>query len=239
MDPFLDMPTIQNSLRPVDNTPANAYAARFQNSRNADRYARRFEAGRNRRIDRREQAAVEGIFRALTDCASVLDVPCGAGRFAATLAGQRRQVIGADVAAEILAHARIRAERDSVDAEFIQADAAHLPLPDAAVDCLFSNRLLHHFRDAGDRAAFLREFHRVTRRWLVVSFFDYQAFGWLRRLLKRFKGRRPPYGGQPTLGEFTAEVELHGFRVRLVVLTGAPWVSQKYLLLEKRAVNGA
>jgi hypothetical protein len=94
---------------------------------------------------------------------------------------------------------------------------------------------LHHIHPAVERAVFLREFHRVTRHYLVISFFDYHAFGRVRRVLKALQGRKPKYDQQPTFAEFSQEVAACGFNVREVVATGAPWVTQKFFVLEKGA----
>lgn len=209
------------------------YRRRLQDAEIAAGYAERFQRGSRRRIDRREQRVVRRIFARLPDCRSVLDVPSGAGRFLPVLATEGRWVIEADVAMEILRIARQRAAAPANRGAFLQADAARLALRDECVDCVFSNRLLHHVLDRRQRATILREFCRVTRRYAVVSFFDYHAFGRLRRLLKLLKGRKPRYDQQPTRGEFQAEVAACGFRVRELVPTGAVWVAQKYFVLEK------
>jgi ubiquinone/menaquinone biosynthesis C-methylase UbiE len=115
----------------------------------------------------------------------------------------------------------------------VQSDASKLPLADNGVDCVFCNRLLHHILSAKEREAFLREFHRVTRKYLVISFFDYHAFGGVRRFLKALKGRKPKYAAQPTLDQFSDELTGCGFSVREVVPTGAAWVAQKFFVSEK------
>lgn len=210
-----------------------SYRGRLQGARSAQLYATRFERGGRRRIDRREQRAVRRILEGLPDCRSVLDVPCGAGRFLATLAANGRAVTGMDASAEVLALARQRAAQLGIPAEFTVGDAARLPLPDGSVDAVFCNRLLHHITAANERAVFLREFHRVARRHVVVSFFDYLAFGGLRRFLKALKGRKVDYSGQPTFEAFDREVRDAGFRVLRVVPTGPFWVAEKYFVLEK------
>ena len=204
----------------------------MQHVKRARLYAERFETGSRRRINEREQRAVAKIFEALTDCRSVVDVPSGAGRFAKVLA-PNRELIEADVAFEILEFARERAEAAKLSVRFLQSDASKLPLADASVDGVFCNRLLHHILQPPERAAFLREFHRVTRKYVVISFFDYHAFGGVRKLLKALKGRKPKYDQQPTFAQFTEEVTQCGFNVREVIATGAPWVAQKYFVLEK------
>jgi ubiquinone/menaquinone biosynthesis C-methylase UbiE len=209
------------------------YRQRFQDAEKAQRYAARFEGGSRNRIDRRERRVVQKIFSDLPDCRSVLDVPSGAGRFATALMQSNRRLIEMDVAMEILRHGEQRALKNGVQAVFLQADASRLPLANDAVDCVFCNRLLHHILRTEERAVILREFHRVSRRYVVVSFFDYSAFGGVRRMLKRLKGRKPPYGGQPTPEQFAAETAQAGFDVREIIPTGPVWVAQKFVILEK------
>jgi len=213
------------------------YSQRFQNMERAERYARRFESGSRLRIDRREQRAVARAFKHITDCRSVLDIPSGAGRFLGTLTQGGRQVIEMDVSHEMLVFARNRARSESKTgcSGLAQADASRIPLGDGAVDCVFSNRLLHHILPAAERAVILREFYRVAARYAVVSFFNYRGLARLRTLFKRLRGRRPAYDEQPSLDAFREEVKRCGFRVRAIVPTGMPWGSQKYFLLEKIA----
>lgn len=206
---------------------AKTYKKRFQDKAKAEKYAKRFESGSHRRIDAREQRAVAKIFDGLEGCRSVLDVPCGAGRFAASL-GKGRLLIETDVSHEMVTIACRKNGHAGV-----QSDAAHLPFGDGAVDCVFSNRLLHHILQREERAMFLREFHRVSRRWVVVTFFDYRLFAPVRKALKKLKRAKIRYDEQPTFRQFEAEVKAAGFRVIAAVPTGPVWVSEKYLVLEK------
>ena len=203
---------------------AKTYKKRFQNKTKAEKYAKRFESGSHKRIDAREQRAVANIFAALNGCRTVLDVPCGAGRFARTLGQGGRKVIETDVSFEMVEFAH---------GARLQSDAAHLPFRDGAVDCVFSNRLLHHILPRDERAMFLREFHRVSRRWVVTTFFDYRLFAPVRKALKKIKRAKIRYDEQPTFAEFATEIEACGLRVCEVVPTGPVWVAEKYLVLEK------
>ena len=209
------------------------YRRRLQDPKRARDYAERFERGEHKRIDQREQRAVRRIFAGLKDCRTVLDVPSGAGRFVGSLNEGGRLVFEMDAAFEVLEFAQARARKSGAHASFAQADASRLPITTGAVDAVFCNRLLHHLTRFEERAVILRELHRVARRSVVVSFFDYRGFGTLRKLLKRVRGRKPDYEGQPTLEEFSKEVADCGFQLKDVVPTGGPWVSQKYFLLEK------
>jgi SAM-dependent methyltransferase len=213
-------------------TQAATYRQRFQDPAAAERYATRFQRGSRKRIDQREQRAVRKIFAGLDGCATVADVPAGAGRFLPVLRRDRR-VIEIDASHEMLTLGRQRAGNAGSICHFVQGDASRLPLASGAVDCVFCNRLLHHILSSSERAVFLREMHRVSRRYLVISFFDYQAFGSVRRALKVLKGRKPQYDQQPTLEQFREEAAQTGFRLRAVIPTGPAWVAEKYLVLEK------
>ena len=209
------------------------YRQRYRDRGKAGRYAQRFQRGDHKRQDQREQRAVREIFAALPDCRSVLDVPSGAGRFLNNLAQDGRKVIAGDVAFEMLEYAHGQAAEAGVAAHFLQVDASRLPLAEGAVDGVFCNRLLHHILEPVQRAAFLREFHRVSRKLLVISFFDYRATGAVRRVLKRLKGAKPMDERQPSLEQFTTELTATGWKIRSLVPTGPFWGSQKYLVLEK------
>ena len=211
-----------------------SYSTRLQDKKRAEYYARRFDSGSRRRIDQREQNAVRKVFATLPECRSVLDVPSGAGRFVKTLSQGGRLVIEMDVAFEILEFARDAALQAGAQGLILQGDATRLPLAANAVDCVFSNRLLHHLLSPVERVAILKEFHRVCRRWTVVSFFNYKGMARIRTLLKRLKGRRPPYQNQPTLEQFSLETNQAGFKVDAIVPVGLPWVSQKYFVLGKQ-----
>jgi ubiquinone/menaquinone biosynthesis C-methylase UbiE len=210
------------------------YRNRFQNRQSAESYAARFEHGTRLRTSRREQRAVWAVFSRLPDCRTILDLPCGAGRFQPALDASGRRIIEMDVSEHFVAIARDRAGRTGDRCGFIVGDAAQVPLPDGCVDAILCNRLLHHFTASADRARFLREFHRITRKYLVLSFFDYLAFGSLRRVLKALKGRKVNYAGQPTLAQFCNECRAAGFELQRVVPTGPIWVAQKYLVLARR-----
>jgi hypothetical protein len=227
--PVLSFASTMSGLRDI-----KSYSRRLQGDTQAARYAKRFEQGSRKRIDQREQRAVRKIFGELPDCDSVLDVPSGAGRFMEALSQRgRRRVLEMDVAFEILEYARDKATAFGSAVCVMQGDASRLPVADGEVDCVFSNRLLHHIISPAERIAILREFHRVCRRWAVVSFFNYKGLANLRGMLKRLKGRRPPYEHQPTQEQFGREATESGFRVTKIVPTGLPWVSQKYFVLEK------
>lgn len=88
----------------------------------------------------------------------VLDCASGEGYGSALLARTARSVIGVDVSAEALAHARATYARDNL--AFREGSAAALPLPDASVDLVVSFETIEHH---DQQAEMLAEFRRVLR----------------------------------------------------------------------------
>lgn len=118
---------------------------------------------------------------------SVLDLPCGAGRFWAMLAEDpERELYAADNSENMVAVAD-QSHPAEIRQRFklFQTSAFDIDLPDGAVDCVFSMRLLHHIGEAEHRLQIYREFHRVTRDAVCLSLWvdgNYKA--WRRRKLE-------------------------------------------------------
>jgi SAM-dependent methyltransferase len=102
---------------------------------------------------------------------SVLDLPCGAGRFWDLLAEEpRRKIYAADLnPAMFETGLKFRPEPLTRRVEAFQASAFSIPRPDAFVECVFSIRLLHHIEKPEDRCAILREFKRVASSSIIIS----------------------------------------------------------------------
>jgi SAM-dependent methyltransferase/uncharacterized protein YbaR (Trm112 family) len=90
----------------------------------------------------------------------LLDVGCSWGRW--SIAAHRRgyQVLGIDPSLGAVMAARRVARQLQVPNRYIVADARHLPLPDQAVDVVYSYSVLQHF-SPDDAAASVAEMGRV------------------------------------------------------------------------------
>jgi len=89
----------------------------------------------------------------------VLDVACGEGYGSAILAGVAREVVGVDIDAATVAHARA-AYASVGNLSFAEGSAAKLPIPDASVDLVVSFETIEHL-EAVDQPRMLAEFARV------------------------------------------------------------------------------
>jgi len=102
---------------------------------------------------------------------SVLDLPCGAGRFWNMLAKSPRNCLfAADLSEHMLAVAESYQDPQVASRfELFQSSAFDIKMADNSVDNIFCMRLLHHIVEAEDRLSILREFHRVTSDTVCIS----------------------------------------------------------------------
>lgn len=100
-----------------------------------------------------------------------LDLCCGTGDVAFTLAGQGAEVLGVDFSGPMLSVAKQRQARDAVQkVEFVRGDALNLPALDSSVDVL---TISYGLRNLADFEGGLREMLRVLKpggRLLVLDF---------------------------------------------------------------------
>lgn len=121
---------------------------------------------------------------------SVLDCPSGTGRVLTTLASLNVSVIAMDTSDAVLREGRKHRSLFKEPPIVLAGSALSIPLPDNAVDVILCSRLLHHITDRGDRSIILREFARVARVGVVISFFDSTSFrAWRRERRARRTGK--------------------------------------------------
>lgn len=174
-----------------------------------------------RRTDARERAIVAAWLERCAPVRSVLDVPCGAGRFHGLLTRASPLALAADAAGPML--------RRHGGAQRLQASAHALPLRDGAADLVLCSRLLHHFAEGGERVRVLRELARVARRWAIVSHFDAASVQAVRARLRR----RPDGRFSQSLAAFRAEAAAAGWRERARAWILRGWSEQTWVLLER------
>ena len=155
----------------------------------AENYFRKHHESPSRRISNwREQQNARKALQIAGNPKSVLDLPCGTGRFWELLAADpERELLAADYSEDMLEVAKKYRPRELV-ARFriFQTSAFDIDLPDEAVENIFCMRLLHHVGEAGDRMRIFREFHRVTRDSVCLSLWvDGNYKGWKRRRLEQ------------------------------------------------------
>ena len=126
---------------------------------------------------------------------SVLDLPCGTGRFWKLLARDPdRELLAADYSEAMLVVAQEEGPQEIVRRfRVFQSSAFDIQLPDNAVENIFCMRLPHHIGESEDRLRILKEFHRVARDSVCISMWvdgNYKAWKRQRAVKKRPKRKR-------------------------------------------------
>ncbi len=205
------------------------FAARYGTAAEAANYRdRRFDRSRHgRKVDAAERRIVDDLLGRLGVGGPVLDVPCGTGRFIPVWAARGCEVVAGDVSAEMLALARRTAVETGAACRWLALDARRLPLPDGVVDLALAMRLLHRVRDPAERVGVLRELGRVSRRWVLFSFYNRRS---ARGLRDRLRGR---YAGE-TRSAIRRDAAEAGLRVDRFLPVG-PLARQTLVLCEVQA----
>jgi ubiquinone/menaquinone biosynthesis C-methylase UbiE len=177
----------------------------------AERYARVKEAAR--RTHRAEQRLARRALARLPPGASVLDLPCGAGRMSLLLFEAGFRVTAADVSPAMadLARERFRSLGLALPVEVRDLEATGYP--DGAFDAVFCFRLFHHFPTDALRARAAAELRRIARSHLVVSYLDARSFTSLRRAWQVRRGWKRASKFTQTPSEMRGFFEVDGWRV--------------------------
>jgi len=200
----------------------------------------RFSTPERQKRNARKWAAIRKALAATSGVRTILDLPCGTGRFTGALARDGYEVVGSDISLEMLQKAATLDAGKKADGQstvihgFVQANAEHLPLRSDSLDCVVCIRFMMHV-DPATRVRMLREFRRVSRRWAVV---DYRHKYTFRYLLSHTFGKlglgRTPLS-RVSRQDLEQEFRDAGFVIREVVRVSAPLLSDKWVVLAERA----
>ena len=181
----------------------------------------------------RERSLLSRALASIGPCASLLDVPCGGGRFFPVLLASRApEILAADNSVAMLAVAAATQGVRSGRIRLLETSLFSLALGADAVDCIVCMRFMHHLALEADRRRVLAELHRVTRRWVVFSLWvDGNLQAWRRQ-------PRPPVAGfgrrqWVPRERIEAELAASGFRVLRRFDVAPRWSMWRYYVLEK------
>ncbi len=159
-------------------------AAAYKESRDPSRYKRAPI----------EDRILTGWLNQLKRGASVLDCPCGTGRFTSLITGQGFHYTGADISVAMMEEAK-KTVADPSTIQFVEADAEKLPFPDNSFDCVVVWRFLKHIADPAVRLKILAEAARVSRDKVLISFYNPVSFTFLRIQIKNQFAKRKKHPG--------------------------------------------
>ncbi|MEJ2529558.1 MAG: class I SAM-dependent methyltransferase [Gammaproteobacteria bacterium] len=129
---------------------------------------------------------------------SVLDMPCGTGRFWDLLVEDPERKLWASDNSQDMINTGLRYRRPEIAHRFetFQGSAFDLPVADNFVESVFCIRLMHHIGEHEDRMKLLAELARVSSDSIIISLWvDGNLTAWKRqrreakRKAKRFQNR--------------------------------------------------
>jgi len=122
----------------------------------------------------------------------LLDIGCGSGQTAIPAAKQGHQVVGIDIAENLIEHAKERAHNEGLDAQFDVGDAENLPYDDNSFDVVIS-MIGAMFAPQPDKVA--SEIARVLRPGGKLYMANWTPAGVPAQMFKCVAGVMPPPPG--------------------------------------------
>jgi uncharacterized protein YbaR (Trm112 family) len=171
---------------------SRAYQQNYREVERAERYNAKYSKQALKRAStRREFQLIERLLGSVQRSEVLLDLPSGGGRLSPALAPFADLILEADVAFGQLEHGRSAAPLATPQL-WLNASAFDIPLRDQGVDGTVCVRLAHHLPAASERERLVDEILRVSKRFALMTFFDFHSTkNRLRRLRQRFDGKPP------------------------------------------------
>jgi SAM-dependent methyltransferase len=152
-----------------------------------------YERKRYRGIDQklvhaREMAILKRILeRIAPQTGWMLDIPCGYGRFSGLLRRRGWDLVGSDYSFPMVKRAiDPRADTAMSRKWGVVADATrNLPFKDDTFSLLLCMRFWHHVHEEKKRRAVLHHFSRVTSQWVILSYYQVNAFHLIQRRFRK------------------------------------------------------
>lgn len=148
---------------------------------------KRFNKGKMLRYDKLEKAFAQRVMGMVGGDATIVDIPCGSGRFFEYFA-KARKLIMADYSENMLKVCEEKFGTPS-NVQMIQADISSIPLENGSADLCFCMRLFHHMDNDQLRLKALKELARVSRRLVALSFYNHNLRFYRKKMLgKKIRG---------------------------------------------------
>jgi len=177
--------------KPVETS--ERYQQNYQLVKEAARYNQMYAKSLSKRWStRREYNLLRRLLASQPHCATLLDLPSGGGRLSPQIAEFTDLLIEADIALGQVQYGREFARIKNTRQVWMTASGFHIPFRDASIDGIVCVRLNHHLPTPEERERLVRELLRVSKRFVVMTFFDYHSFKNLGRRLRQPLDKKAP-----------------------------------------------
>lgn len=196
----------------------------YQSHTSATTYERRamYDGFVGKRRVRIERDVIRRLSASIEQGSTVLDCPCGNGRWFEALSANASKIIGVDVSEGMVQAARERVPRAGFDLDVGLGDAERLQLEDGEVDYTFSYALMKHL-PVSVQYRVLSEFARVSSRGVICSFavLTQVSYAWWRR-------RRPKESYPVIREELDFMAEASDLHLKETIKVSQPVVGLEY-----------
>lgn len=122
---------------------------------------------------------------------TLLNLPSGGGRLSDELQQYGELLVEADIGVGQLLYAKTH-HGPGPDRLWMTASGFHIPFKTDGVDATVCCRLSHHLPTPAERERLVTELLRVSRRFVVLTFFDYHSLKNLVRRARQPFNKKPP-----------------------------------------------
>lgn len=199
--------------------------AEFYNTEYRDRLEKRWSTAR-------EFQLLDRLLSSQGHSELILDLPSGGGRLSPRIAEHANLLLEADIALGQILYGQ-RQPALKVPQIWMTASAFHIPLADNSVDGTVCPRLCHHLPLPEERERLIEELLRVSRRFVIMTFFDhYSLKNWLRRIRAPFNKKPPKL--TMTVDRVRELAEASGARLEAYPMLSPTSSGHRYALMVKQ-----
>jgi len=204
-----------------------------------EEYERKRYQGLDQRIvNTREQSILKKFLEQITKKKGLaLDLPCGYGRFSKLLGGQGLRPVNCDISFHMVKRACEKS--GGIGSSEIAGAVANakqgLPFKDGVFQVVFSLRFFHHLHEKQARTFILTEFSRVSKGWVVLSFYQANPLHKIQRQLRRKVKKSSTRIKMLLAEEFAEEIAQAGLKPVRIIPLFKGLHSQHIALLKKKS----
>lgn len=171
---------------------SSQYQQSYQEIANAAKYNEMYKGKISKRWSTaREFRILRRLLSSREHSGLLLDLPCGGGRLSPQIAPFTDLLVEADIAEGQVLYGK-RTMRSETPQLWMTASAFHIPFKDASFDGVVCCRLCHHLPTAVERERLITELLRVSKGFVVMTFFDHHSIKNTLRRLRRPLDHKPP-----------------------------------------------
>lgn len=171
---------------------SKAYQEQYHDIVQAEDYNKAYKQKLFKRMSTaREYRLLRHLLQPQGQSGMILELPCGGGRLSPQIAPFADLLVEADIAEGQVLYGK-RNVTSETPRIWMTASAFHIPFRDASFDGTVCIRLCHHLPTTSERERLIKELLRVSRRFVIMTFFDYHSFKNLLRRIRQPFNHKPP-----------------------------------------------